>query len=65
MDKDRKRKQMQQWSVRRDVCWALALKGALLFALYLLCFGASHRVSVDAPVVANALLGSSAGEIHR
>jgi hypothetical protein len=52
----------QKWTAGRDVCAALVIKGALLFALYLLCFGPAHRVLVNAQATATALLGSNPGE---
>jgi len=39
MDKDRRCKQLQQWNIRRDVCWALLLKGS---------HGRDERVGVEA-----------------
>ena len=35
-----------------DVAWVLALKAVLLLALYLICFGPSHRVVVTPAQVA-------------
>ena len=65
MTRGRKRKQLQRRDVRQDVCWALLLKGSLLFALYLLCFGPAHRTPIDASMTANALLGTNPSEVHR
>ncbi len=42
----------------RDVFWALALKGVLLLALYLLCFSPAHRPGSDADAIATALVGA-------
>jgi hypothetical protein len=44
---------------------ALALKGALLFAIYLLCFGPTHRLPSDAAATAAALIGAAAPEESR
>lgn len=41
----------------RDVCAALAVKSALLLAIYLLFFGPGHRSPADAVSTANALIG--------
>lgn len=53
----RKRVSMAAAKPARDLTLALALKGALLLALYLLFFGPSHRSPSDAPATAAALLG--------
>ncbi len=44
----------------RDVLVALALKGMLLLAIYLLFFGPAHRSPSDAGATARALIGSGA-----
>ncbi len=49
----------------RDLMIALALKGALLFAIYLLCFGPTHRLPSDAAATAAALIGAAAPEESR
>ena len=41
-----------------DVFLALALKGILLLALYLLCFSPAHRPASDADSIATALVGA-------
>ena len=43
----------------RDVVLALALKGALLAAIYVLFFGPAHRSPADAAATAKALVGAS------
>ena len=43
----------------RDVLAALALKGVLLAAIYLLFFGPAHRSPSDAAITAKALVGES------
>jgi hypothetical protein len=45
---------MRRRSPGRDVASALALKAALLLALYLACFGPAHRVAVTPARVAAA-----------
>lgn len=42
----------------RDLIRALALKGILLIALYLLFFGPAHRMPSDASATAAALIGT-------
>jgi hypothetical protein len=46
----------------RDVLVALALKGLLLLAIYLLFFGPAHRPPSDASATAKALIGASASK---
>lgn len=46
----------------RDVLVALAVKGILLFAIYLLFFGPAHEPRSDASATAHALIGSSASK---
>jgi hypothetical protein len=56
----RKRMRFSEGPVlRRELVIALALKGILLLAIYLLCFGPAHRRPADAAVTAAALLGSN------
>ena len=43
----------------RDVIAALALKGVLLGAVYLLFFGPAHRPPSDATATATALIGTA------
>jgi hypothetical protein len=43
----------------RDLTVALALKGALLLAIYLLFFGPAHRLPSDPAATAAALLGAN------
>jgi hypothetical protein len=43
----------------RDLIAALALKGVLLLAIYLLFFGPAHRLPSDAAATASALIGVS------
>ncbi len=43
---------------RRDLVWALALKGILLIGIYLLFFGPAHRSPSDAAATAAALIGT-------
>jgi hypothetical protein len=42
----------------RDVFLALAVKGILLLAIYLLFFGPAHRPAVDADATATAVVGA-------
>jgi hypothetical protein len=42
----------------RDIFAALALKGVLLLAIYLLFFGPAHRLPSDATATAKALIGA-------
>jgi hypothetical protein len=44
----------------RDVLVALALKGTLLLAIYLLFFGPAHRPRSDASATAQAMIGAGA-----
>jgi hypothetical protein len=46
----------------RDVLVALAFKGMLLLAIYLLFFGPAHRLPSDAAATAKALIGASASK---
>jgi hypothetical protein len=46
----------------RDVLVALAVKGILLFAIYLLFFGPAHEPRSDARATAHALIGASASK---
>jgi hypothetical protein len=46
----------------RDVLVALAVKGILLFAIYLMFFGPAHEPRSDASATAHALIGSSASK---
>ncbi|MGA2398225.1 MAG: cytochrome oxidase putative small subunit CydP [Steroidobacteraceae bacterium] len=46
----------------RDVLAALAVKGILLFAIYLLFFSPAHEPRSDASATAHALIGSSASK---
>jgi hypothetical protein len=48
-----------------DVAVALAVKGAFLLALYLLCFGPAHRVPSGAAATATALIGANAAKESR
>jgi hypothetical protein len=43
----------------RDLIIALALKGVLLLAIYLLFFGPAHRLPSDAAATAAALIGAN------
>jgi hypothetical protein len=43
----------------RDLIVALALKGVLLLAIYLLFFGPAHRLPSDASATAAALIGAN------
>jgi len=43
----------------RDLIVALALKGVLLLAIYLLFFGPAHRVPSDAAATAAAFIGAN------
>ena len=47
----------------RDVVGALALKGVLLLAIYLLFFGPSDRRPANADATAGALLGTPRTEV--
>lgn len=49
---------LQDSSPGRDVVLALALKGLLLLALYLLFFGPAHRPLLDTRTTSEALLGA-------
>jgi len=49
----------------RDLIVALALKGVLLFAIYLLFFGPAHRLRSDAAATATALIGANESEESR
>lgn len=44
----------------RDILKALALKGLLLLAIYLLFFEPNHRMPQDAAATSRALIGASA-----
>ena len=44
----------------RDLTVAIALKAALLLAIYLLFFGPAHRLPSDAAATAAALIGANA-----
>jgi hypothetical protein len=46
----------------RDVFAALAIKGILLLAIYLLFFGPAHRPPSDSTATATALLGTNASK---
>ncbi len=48
-----------------EIALALAAKGAMLLALYLLFFGPSHRPRSDAPATAAALLGGPVNKESR
>jgi hypothetical protein len=43
----------------RDVFLALALKGILLLAIYLLCFSPAHRPPSDTTATATAIVGAA------
>jgi hypothetical protein len=43
----------------RDVFAALALKGVLLLAIYLMFFNPSHHLPPDVAAIANALVGTN------
>ncbi len=46
----------------REVFAALALKGVLLLAIYMLFFDPTHRLPSDAAATAQALIGASASK---
>ena len=49
----------------RDLIVALALKGVLLLAIYLLFFGPAHRLPSDAAATAAALIGANESKESR
>jgi len=51
--------------IRRDIAIALAVKFALLVALYLVCFSPAHRARVTSDSTATALMGQGTPETQQ